>query len=68
MKRCFDKEEFDTDRSKGFLIGYYAPLFLKRKVFASVRNGLSNIILQETGSVMRGVSLLFLSISNCFMC
>ena len=50
----------------------------KRKVFASVRNSLSNIILQEKNSILtynswirafgQIISLLFPSIRNCFMC
>ena len=50
-----------------------------KKVFAFMRKGLSNIILQEMCSVLTydnsrvdlaklTISLLFLSIRNCFMC
>ena len=53
---------------------YYARVFKKHKVFVFMRIGLSNIILQETFSVLNSriclaklISFLFLFICNCFM-
>ena len=82
IKRRYDKEEFDTDCSQGFLKSLNeilcSVILEKRKVFASVRNSLSNIILQEKNSILtynswirafsQIISLLFPSIRNCFMC
>ena len=60
MKRCYDNEEFDADRFKGFskrlnrifyAVSYFKNV-LKHKVFAFVHNALLNIILQETRSLV----------------
>ena len=56
IKRRYDKEEFDTDCSLGFLKSLNEILcsiiLEKRKVSEFVRNSLSKIILQEKNPIL----------------